>query len=158
MSADPSFQTIRLSRGRHASPTEGACVMELASMLAGERFTDHPRSVCPVIAMIMRAYNDGVEDARRQDLYAYASSVVGTRQRSASRRRLRRCEEFFASRRRLTLLRRSRLHAIGRAALAYAGDADADAHRRFLDLVDELLGPSEAVVALPAPARDASTH
>jgi hypothetical protein len=34
-------------RGQHANPERGVCVMELASMLAGEPFTDHPRSVCP---------------------------------------------------------------------------------------------------------------
>jgi len=76
-----SHQTIRLSKGRHSSPEEGACVMELASMLAGESFTDHPVSVCPVIGSLLRAYNDSVNDERRQDLYAYASKVVGTRAR-----------------------------------------------------------------------------
>ena len=33
-------QTIKLSRGWHDSPDEGACVMELASMPAGEEFSD----------------------------------------------------------------------------------------------------------------------
>ena len=40
-----SYQTIKLGRGKHARPEDGACAMELASMLAGERFTDHPASV-----------------------------------------------------------------------------------------------------------------
>ena len=53
-----SYQTIKLSTGRHSSPEVGACVMELASMLAGEPFTDQPESVCPVIASFLRAYND----------------------------------------------------------------------------------------------------
>jgi hypothetical protein len=74
-----SHQTIRLSKGKHSSPHDGACVMELASMLAGESFTDHPESVCPAIGSFLRAYNDAVEDDRRQDLYAYAANVVGTR-------------------------------------------------------------------------------
>src|ERR1700748_2422680 len=74
-----SYQTIRLSKGKHTTPEDGACVMELASMLAGEPFTDHPASVCPVIGSFMRAYNDSVDDRRRQDLYAYASMVVGSR-------------------------------------------------------------------------------
>ena len=74
-----THQTIRLSRGKHASPQEGACVMELASMLAGEPFSDHPRSVCPVVAAVLRRYNDALDDRRRQDLYAYAAKVVGTR-------------------------------------------------------------------------------
>jgi hypothetical protein len=74
-----SYQTIKLSKGKHSSAEDGACVMELASMLAGESFTDHPASVCPVIGSFLRAYNDSVDDARRQDLYAYASMVVGSR-------------------------------------------------------------------------------
>jgi hypothetical protein len=74
-----THQTIKLSKGRHNSPDEGACVMELASMLAGEPFSDHPVSVCPVIGSCLRAYNDWIDDDRRQDLYRYASEVVGTR-------------------------------------------------------------------------------
>ena len=41
-------QTVKLSRGAHESPAEGACVIELASMLAGEEFSDDPVSACPV--------------------------------------------------------------------------------------------------------------
>src|SRR5437868_2797789 len=74
-----TYQTIKLSKGKHASPEDGACVMELASMLAGEPFTDHPASVCPVVGSFLRAYNDSVDDERRQDLYAYAAQVVGSR-------------------------------------------------------------------------------
>lgn len=48
-------------------------------MLAGEPFSDHPASVCPVIGSCLRAYNDWIDDDRRQDLYRYASKVVGTR-------------------------------------------------------------------------------
>jgi hypothetical protein len=73
-----SHQTIRLSAGKHSSPEEGACVMELASMLAGESFTDHPACVCPVIGSFLRAYNDSVGDERRQDLYPCVSMVVGS--------------------------------------------------------------------------------
>jgi hypothetical protein len=53
--------------------------MELASMLSGERFGDRPRTVCPVIASILRVYNDNVDDRRRQDLYRFASDAVDTR-------------------------------------------------------------------------------
>jgi hypothetical protein len=75
----PSHQTIRLSRGSHAGPHQGACVMELASMLAGEPFGDHPACASPVIAALLRAYNDRVGDERRQALRPYAALVVGTR-------------------------------------------------------------------------------
>src|SRR5438477_10604249 len=74
-----THQTVRLSKGKHSSPEEGACVVELASMLAGEPFSDHPTSVCPVIGSFLRAYNDAVDDLRRQDLYGCASDVVGSR-------------------------------------------------------------------------------
>jgi len=53
------YQTITLSQGKHGSPEDGVCVVELASILAGEPFTDHPQSVCPVIGAFLRAYNDG---------------------------------------------------------------------------------------------------
>ena len=76
--APVTHQTIRLSRGNHASPESGACVMELASMLADEPFSDHPASVCPVIGSLLRTYNDLLDDDRRADLYGYASKVVGS--------------------------------------------------------------------------------
>jgi hypothetical protein len=53
--------------------------MELASMLAHEPFSDHPKSVCPVIGAFLRDYNDSLGEERRQDLYRYAAIVVGTR-------------------------------------------------------------------------------
>lgn len=74
-----NYQTVRLARGKHSSPANGACIMELASMLAGEPFSDHPDSVCPVIAALMRRYNDAADDERRQDLKAYAVRVIGSR-------------------------------------------------------------------------------
>jgi hypothetical protein len=74
-----THQTIRLSKGKHTSKEHGACVMELASMLSSEPFSDHPASVCPVIGSVLRAYNDSVDDTRRQDLYAYAAKVVDSR-------------------------------------------------------------------------------
>jgi hypothetical protein len=74
-----SYQTVTLSRGKHSSPRSGACVMELASMLAGEPFGDRPVAVCPIVAAFLRAYNDAVDDYLRQDLYRYAAAAVGTR-------------------------------------------------------------------------------
>jgi hypothetical protein len=76
--SQPSYQTVKLARGRHVSPEAGVCVMELSSMLAGEPFSDRPRSVSPVIAGFLRAYNDLIDDRRRQDLYRCAAEVLGT--------------------------------------------------------------------------------
>jgi hypothetical protein len=78
-SAPTNYQTIRLGPGRRKSPGQVVCVMELASMLAGERFSDRPRTVCAMIAALLRAYNDGIDDERRTDLYRCAANAVGTR-------------------------------------------------------------------------------
>src|SRR3977135_2923920 len=74
-----SHQTVRLGPGRHDGPGGVVCVMELASMLAGERFSDRPSSVCPVVGALVRAYNDAVDARRRKDLYRFAADAVGTR-------------------------------------------------------------------------------
>ena len=79
MTTHASHQTVRLSQGKHRDPDHGACVMELASMLAAEPFSDRPRCVDPVIAGFLRTYNDGIDDRRRQDLYPLAAEVVGSR-------------------------------------------------------------------------------
>jgi hypothetical protein len=72
--------------------------MELASMLAGESFSDRPASTSPVIAAFLRTYNDGVDDERRQDLYPLASLIVGTAgSRAVERERMSRCLEFACS-------------------------------------------------------------
>src|SRR5438270_3367349 len=106
-------QTVRLGAGKHSSPEEGACVMELASMLAGEEFSDRPRCVSPVVGAFLRVYNDFVGDVRRQDLRAIASTVVGSAApESVEEARLRRLvgwsDELWALRRRRPLLGRLR--------------------------------------------------
>lgn len=153
---NPSYQTIRLSRGSHMAPERGACVMELASMLAGESFSDHPRSVCPVVGMVLRAYNDGIDDERRQDLYSYAARVVGSRDRRERRARIELAARFFGVKLGAgSLLLQSRMRALGMAAIAYARSADDEAHQRFLAMLDDLIATDELVVpeAAPAPAR-----
>jgi hypothetical protein len=97
----PTHQTVRLGRGRHAGPGPEVCVMELASMLAGDPFSDHPATACPLIGSLLRTYNDAVEDDRRQLLYPLASLAVGTRgDRAITERRSRAlaewCEEHDA--------------------------------------------------------------
>jgi hypothetical protein len=69
--------------------------MELASMLAGEPFSDRPASASRVIAALLRTYNDGVDDELRQDLYPLAALVVGSlRDRAVEEERGRRCLAF----------------------------------------------------------------
>jgi len=57
-------------------------VVELASALAGEKFSDRPRCVCPVIAALLRAWNDRVSYKDRQRLAPYAHRIVDTRSAS----------------------------------------------------------------------------
>jgi hypothetical protein len=73
-----SVASVRLEPGRHRSPDHGVCVVELASMIGGERFSDRPDCVCPVIGAFLRSWNDAVSYADRQRLEPYASRVVGT--------------------------------------------------------------------------------
>jgi len=82
-----TYQTARLGPGRHDGPGAVVCIMELAAMLSGERFSDHPISVCPVVGSLMRAYNDNIDDRRRQDLYRYAAEAVFTRRDFSLQRR-----------------------------------------------------------------------
>src|SRR5579875_682936 len=131
----PNYKTITLGRGKHASPYEGACVMELASMIAGEPFNDH----------------------RRQDLYRYASMAIGTRgSREVEERRVARCLEWARemSRRRSWFDRLQHPVRIARGwdrLAAAAGCAAAheirrhsdDTHAAALSFVEELCAMSD---------------
>lgn len=68
-----------LSPGRHRTPKRGACFMELASVLAGERWSDHPSCTHPLLAQLARRVNDFTSDAGRQELAPLIPSVVGRR-------------------------------------------------------------------------------
>ena len=65
-----------LSRGRHRTPRRGACFMELASVLAGERWSDHPSCTHPLLAYLARLVNDHTSDDGRQKLAPLIPSVV----------------------------------------------------------------------------------
>ena len=66
-----------LSRGKHRSPLKGACFMEYASFLAGERWSDHPRCTHSLLAGVARDINDHTSDAGRYRLVPLIPSVVG---------------------------------------------------------------------------------
>jgi hypothetical protein len=144
--------------------------MELASMLAGEPFSDHPHSVSRPIAAFLRRYNDLLDDRHRQDLYPYAARAVGTVAEAESEderveRLLSWADELWLRRRwpvRCGVLNaRRRRQRIGHpeAAASYAiraipklGD---EIHAAALELVDELIaiGAPGAVRAQPATDR-----
>ncbi len=79
VSAVQNYQTVRLSRGKHGSPENGACVMELASMLAEGVFSDRVYCVDPAIGAFLWGYNDHIDDELRHDLYPYAAAVLDSR-------------------------------------------------------------------------------
>jgi hypothetical protein len=164
-----SYQTIKLSKGKHSSPDDGACVMELASMLAGESFTDHPASVCPVIGSFLRAYNDSVDDRRRQDLYAYASMAVGSRTSADIQRtraeflttwsqqfRRARWSRYLVPERMRTLARHRHpsLESVGTHAVHAISRHTNNTHHAVLEAIDQLLAIGADQRPAPAFAPD----
>jgi len=75
--ADPPELVPVLSRGKHRNPRRGACFMELASFLAGERWSDHPACTHPLLAALARDVNDYTSDAARGRLAELIPSVIG---------------------------------------------------------------------------------
>lgn len=146
-------QTVRLGPGRHASPAHGACVMELVSMLAEEPFSDRPRTACPIIGAFLRPYNDGLDDERRQDLYAVAALIVGSAgDRRTTRRRVRACRDELA---RLTSGRRWTARYGGASAAAACAQVmlRSGEHDRALAFVRRLAAMGESCpleTSLPA--------
>jgi hypothetical protein len=67
----------QLSRGKHRSPRKGACFMELASFLAGERWSDRPSCTHPLLAALARLVNDHTTDDGRDALGPLVPSVIG---------------------------------------------------------------------------------
>jgi hypothetical protein len=85
---DFDLPTVRLEPGSHRSPEDGVCVVELASMVAGEPFSDRPDCVCEVIAAYLRAWNDRAGYFQRQRLLPYTTRVIGScADRATTRRR-----------------------------------------------------------------------
>jgi len=135
-----------LVRGRHPSPRFGTCVMELASLLAGEPFSDRPATVSPVIGALLRTYNDGVDDERRQDLSELAPVIIGTAaRRSVEENRASICLQFaqrlgVAVPRGRAALGSATPEASGALAAkaALASGPSEEAHAQLIALVDEL--------------------
>jgi hypothetical protein len=154
-------QTTRLVRGAHASPVEGTCVMELASLLADEPFSDHPECVSPVVGAFLREYNDRIDDRRRQDLRSYAAAIIGSRGEPATEvTRARRCLQWAAARRTrygpsfLTRLlvrggRRVELAGVYAGAAAWGVRRTDAAHAGALRFLDELIGIGNGTARSP---------
>jgi hypothetical protein len=129
--------------------------MELASMLAGEPFSDHPQAVSPTIGSFMRNYNDLIDDERRQDLYEYAAKIVGTSgspesELARAARLVAWAEELWEERARRSIAdrirrrvardrRRAAVDHAARYAMHAIGRVTDESHRAALRLVDELV-------------------
>ena len=73
-------QAMDLNKGGHDDMSDGMCVMEAVSYVAGEPWTDSPACACPVIATFLRNWNDSLPDDERNDLLKdLIPRLVGTR-------------------------------------------------------------------------------
>ncbi len=75
---EPATEMPVLSAGWHPSVQDGGCFMEIASLLAGEEWSDHPVTADPVLGLLARAVNDQTSDTGRQGLAPMTPGVVGT--------------------------------------------------------------------------------
>ena len=73
----PDFLPV-LSAGAHASPREGACILEYVALLAGEPWSDSPSCTHPVLARAAQITNDRLPDGERQRLVPLIGRLFGT--------------------------------------------------------------------------------
>lgn len=75
------LDSLVLKYGSHASFEEGVCAMEAVAWLAGEEHTDAPQCACPVIAAVVRTFNDALptDDERTRLIRPLLTKIVGTR-------------------------------------------------------------------------------
>lgn len=66
-----------LTAGRHRNPRDGGCVMEYVSLLAGERWSDHPSCTHPLLAHLARTVNDRTSDESRGALARLVPGLAG---------------------------------------------------------------------------------
>lgn len=71
-----------LSHGGHSNPKNGACVMEMVSFIAGEEWSDRPKTVDNTLAEIARRTNDFVSDDNRNVIADLIPRFIGTDQLS----------------------------------------------------------------------------
>jgi hypothetical protein len=74
-----NLEELVLSVGAHGSQAEGVCVMEAASIVAGEPWSDRPACASPVIGRFLRRWNDTLTWKPRQSLKRFICPVIGTR-------------------------------------------------------------------------------
>ncbi|HLU40700.1 MAG TPA: hypothetical protein VK081_15045 [Planctomycetota bacterium] len=74
------LRTFPLRAGSHADPNDGMCAMEMVAWLAGEPHSDDPACADPVLAAVVRCFNDTLpDDARERLLRPLVPLLVHTR-------------------------------------------------------------------------------
>jgi hypothetical protein len=83
------LESLKLGRGSHEPPNgkKDGCLLEWASYLAGEPWSDHPECVSPVIAAFGRRWNDDLSATDRQILVPYLPKLLNTRGTKAQENR-----------------------------------------------------------------------
>ena len=81
-------ERLSLKVGSH-SPNSTFCVMEAVAFVAGERWSDSPECVCPVISAFLRAWNDALPtDADRDRLLKpLIPKILNTRNKALEQKR-----------------------------------------------------------------------
>ncbi len=77
----PIPRGLILRAGAHSTFDNGACVMEAVAYVAGEKWSDHPSCVCPVIGAFLRLWNDALrtDEERTRLLRPLIKTVIGTK-------------------------------------------------------------------------------
>ena len=72
---------IILKAGGHKADGDDMCLLEAVAYVAGEKWSDRPECVCPVLASFGRAWNDGLPDdeTRTRILAPFIPLLIGTR-------------------------------------------------------------------------------
>jgi hypothetical protein len=79
MTNDLTALSLKLLKGNHKGPTQGACVLEAVAYIAGEEWSDHPKCACPVIAAFARRLNDRMTNEERVALVPLIPLLAGSR-------------------------------------------------------------------------------
>lgn len=73
-----NLDTLQLAKGVHDSPDAGMCLLEAVAYFAGERHSDSPLCVSPVLADFGRSINDRLPYNQRQELKRFIPRLPGT--------------------------------------------------------------------------------
>jgi len=121
--------SLTLNAGRHLTPADGSCLMELVSACAGEAWSDHPSCTHPLLAHVARRVNDAMSAGRRPSLIPFIGPLTGaTNPDARTHARIALACTELASARRPSLL----LNVLtGAAARRSTSDASPRGHRLY---------------------------